>query len=47
MSTRDDRLHESDIELMKAGLFVMFLPFSAGYLAARWVVRRAKEVARS
>lgn len=42
----DERLNESDAELIKAGLFVMFLPFSAAYLIGRWVIDRAKEITR-
>lgn len=42
----DDRSQESDVELVKAGLFVMFLPFSAAYLVGRWVIDRAREIAR-
>ncbi|MDP9067943.1 MAG: hypothetical protein M3N53_06320 [Actinomycetota bacterium] len=35
-----------DVELIYILAFVVFFPFSLVYVAARWVIRRQKELAR-
>lgn len=49
MTTRGEDVltNESDVELLHVVAFVVFFPFSAIYLAARWLVNRQKDLTRS
>jgi hypothetical protein len=40
-------MSDGDNELLLAVAFVVFFPFSAIFLVARWLVRRQKEITRS